>query len=76
MVVFAVSDSGIGIREDKLNSLFDAFTQAHNTQSEDFGGTGLGLSICKRYTERMGGSIEVRSAIGQGTTFYVRLPAR
>ena len=72
--VFEISDTGIGIRQDKLDSLFDAFTQAHSTQGEDFGGTGLGLAICKRYAERMGGMIQVESQMGMGTTFRVKLP--
>lgn len=71
---FAVSDTGIGIRPEKLPSLFEAFTQVHTKQSEDFGGTGLGLVISRRYCRMMGGDIEVKSAVGQGTTFLVRLP--
>lgn len=73
-VEFAVWDTGIGIRAEKLPTLFDAFTQAHATQGEDFGGTGLGLAICKRYAEKLGGDITVESSVGKGTTFRVRLP--
>ncbi len=73
-IEFAITDTGIGIRAEKLPTLFDAFTQAHATQGEDFGGTGLGLAICKRYAERLGGDILVESVVGEGTTFRVRLP--
>jgi signal transduction histidine kinase len=71
-----VADTGIGIRADKLPTLFEAFTQAHTKQSEDFGGTGLGLAISRRYCQLMGGDIGVTSVVGKGTTFTVRLPIR
>lgn len=69
-----VRDQGIGIPADKLNSIFDNFTQAESSTNRRFGGTGLGLAICRQLLQLMGGTIEVESAQGQGSTFRVQLP--
>ena len=74
MVKFELSDTGIGMTEDQLNNVFEEFTQAETSTSKDYGGTGLGLPICKKITELMGGSIDVQSKIGKGTTFSVTVP--
>ncbi|MEO0509244.1 MAG: ATP-binding protein [Verrucomicrobiota bacterium] len=69
-----VADSGIGIPEESLDRIFEAFEQAHRMNPKSGVGSGLGLSIVKRLTELMGGKIAVESKVDQGTTFTVSLP--
>jgi len=69
-VKFSVKDSGKGIEEDKIDSIFEAFAQANVSTSREFGGTGLGLSISSQFVELMGGKLEIESKINQGTTFF------
>ncbi|MDB8541983.1 ATP-binding protein [Turicibacter sanguinis] len=69
-----VKDTGKGIAENKLNSIFDSFTQENNSISRQFGGTGLGLSISKRLAEVMGGNLIVESQVNVGSTFTLFLP--
>ena len=66
---FIVKDTGIGIPKDKLNSIFESFTQASDDTTRKYGGTGLGLSIVKQLIELQGGNIKVKSEMGLGTTF-------
>ena len=73
-VHFAVKDSGIGIEEKKLDSIFDRFTQADSSTTRKYGGTGLGLSICKSLCEAMGGKIWLESRKGFGTSVHMELP--
>jgi CheY-like chemotaxis protein/nitrogen-specific signal transduction histidine kinase len=68
-LLFAVSDTGIGLKQEQKNNLFKAFSQADVTITRKYGGTGLGLSICKRLTDLMGGEIWVESEYGQGSVF-------
>ncbi|WP_416866212.1 MAG: ATP-binding protein [Imperialibacter sp.] len=72
-IEFAISDTGIGITEDKLERIFDNFQQASSGTSRLYGGTGLGLAIVKQLVEPQGGSIQVKSKVGEGTTFSFTL---
>jgi CheY-like chemotaxis protein/anti-sigma regulatory factor (Ser/Thr protein kinase) len=73
-LVFAVTDTGIGMTPEQLGRLFEAFAQAEASTAARFGGTGLGLAISKKFCEMMGGAVAVASTPGVGTTFTVRLP--
>ncbi len=74
IVAFSVRDSGIGIRPDQQQLIFDAFRQADGTTSRRYGGTGLGLSISRDLTTLLGGSLSVESSEGGGSTFSLLLP--
>jgi signal transduction histidine kinase/DNA-binding NarL/FixJ family response regulator len=73
-LLFSVSDTGIGIPEDQQELIFQPFTQQQNQDSRRYGGTGLGLAITRRLIHMMGGSIQVSSAPGKGTTFTFSIP--
>jgi PAS domain S-box-containing protein len=72
-IEFAVTDTGIGIPEEKIATIFDNFQQASSGTSRIYGGTGLGLAIVKQLVEPQGGTIKVISTVGEGTTFSFRL---
>jgi signal transduction histidine kinase/CheY-like chemotaxis protein len=71
---FEVSDTGIGLSEEQLERLFQSFSQADPSTSRKYGGTGLGLVISRRFAQMMHGDITVRSGLGKGSVFTVRLP--
>ncbi|MEI6091725.1 MAG: PAS domain S-box protein [bacterium] len=71
---FFIKDTGIGIPPDKLEAIFERFTQADISLSRDYEGAGLGLSIAKAYVEMLGGSIWVESEVGVGSIFYFSIP--
>ena len=75
-IIFEVQDTGIGIPEDRLEHLFDSFTQADQSTTRRYGGTGLGLAITYQFCQMMGGDVTVESTPEVGSTFTMRLPAR
>ena len=76
LVSFSVSDTGIGIPEEKLPEIFDEFSQVDSTSTREHGGTGLGLSISNRLAELLGGEINAESSLGQGSTFTLSIPTK
>jgi signal transduction histidine kinase/CheY-like chemotaxis protein len=73
---FRVKDSGIGMTDEQLSKIFQEFSQADNSTTRKYGGTGLGLTITRHFCSMMGGTIQVSSQLGVGSTFEVVLPAQ
>jgi signal transduction histidine kinase/CheY-like chemotaxis protein/HPt (histidine-containing phosphotransfer) domain-containing protein len=65
-----VSDTGVGVSEDRTESIFRPFSQADASTTREYGGTGLGLPICRQLVELMGGNLQLRSTVGKGSTFF------
>ena len=74
LLTFTVEDEGIGIEQDKLESIFNSFTQEDSSTTRRFGGTGLGLAISKELVELLGGELKVNSTKGKGSVFYFSIP--
>ena len=75
-VEIAVRDTGIGIKAEDRERVFEDFRQADNSPAREYGGAGLGLAICRRLASMMEGSVDLQSAVGQGSTFTLTLPVR
>ena len=76
MLDIAVNDTGKGIPEGELGTIFDEYRQVKGSNSVVQKGTGLGLSITKKFAELLGGTIEVESEVGRGSVFRVKIPVR
>jgi signal transduction histidine kinase/DNA-binding response OmpR family regulator len=75
-LTFSISDTGIGMTEEQIDTLFQEFSQAEVSTTRKYGGTGLGLLLSKQFCQMMGGDIAVESELGIGSTFTIRLPAK
>ena len=74
LIIFSVSDTGIGMTPEQLERVFESFSQADDSTTRKYGGTGLGLAISRRFSRMMGGDITVDSVVGEGSTFTLSVP--
>jgi signal transduction histidine kinase len=75
-VAISVRDTGIGIRREDQERIFEDFRQADNSPAREYGGAGLGLAICRRLSQMLDGRLELDSTVGQGSIFTLILPRR
>lgn len=75
-ILFRVTDTGIGMTPEQIEHAFESFWQADSSYTRRYGGSGLGLAITRHFCRMMGGEVKVKSAIGKGSTFTIRLPAK
>src|SRR3546814_11795658 len=75
VIMIEVRDTGIGISKDGLSKLFQSFSQAETTTANRYGGTGLGLALPRRFCSSMGGTVEVESELGVGSSFKIEVHA-
>jgi signal transduction histidine kinase len=71
---FKVADTGVGIGKENLSFIFEKFKQVDSSETRLYGGVGLGLYLVKKFTELLGGTIEVESELGKGSTFTLTIP--
>jgi len=75
-IIYGIDDTGIGIPQEAHAQIFEPYTQAERSTTEDYGGTGLGLSICTRLVSLMGGELGFESDVGEGTRFWFTIPTQ